>query len=388
MVMPKSGDLSDSQNFLVKPYERLPFVILFLGAMALGTWGVSFLLSQLALVLEPTDPRYTQDLNSMPSHIALALETTNIRYAALAGLIGGLVTGVLQWIVIRPYAPSKRWIAVTCGGIIISSLIASLKNQAALSFYKQAYGATSNSVIFSFSPWILLGLGALLLRYYAQARILKSYARNSNLWVLVPILSGLVVALHTVPITMAQILNPSASQLPIFLSRLHSIINLGFLIQLLPDLVSAIAFCFLLKKSDVSQEEPFWLQAPDMRGIQQNITMWKKTQQQLVEAPRPAPEIPLEHSLSYLVGLNTQGQVVGYSPCDRLSAEQIAATPLANMVESGGENGEAIAKFKVMFRPLSGLSLLPLIRIGRRKLLIGVYVALLLIGLLPRFIGR
>jgi hypothetical protein len=366
MVMPKSGDLSDSQNFLVKPYERLPFVILFLGAMALEKPSVSFLLSQLALVLEPTE----------------------ISYAALAGLIAGLVVGVLQWIVIRQYAPSKRWIAVTCVGVTISSLISSLQRQAVLSAYKQAYSPPNDSFIFSLILWFLLSLSAVLLTYYAQARILKSYARNSNLWVLVPIISGIVVAIHTFPIAMAQIANPSSPQFTLVLSRLHSAINLSFVIQFLQDLISAIAFCFLLKKSDASQEESFWLKAPDMRGIQQNITMWKKTQQQLVEAPRPAPEIPLEHSLSYLVGLNTQGQVVGYSPCDRRSAEQIAATPLANMVEPGGEAGEAIAKFKVMFRPLSGLSLLPLIRIGRRKLMVGVYVALLLIGLLLRFVGR
>jgi hypothetical protein len=387
MVMPKSGDLSDGQNFLVKPYERLPFVILFVGAMALGTWGIDFLTSQLTLVLEPNDPRYTQGIDSMLLRIAPSLGFTNIRYAALAGLIGGLVTGVLQWIVIRAYSPSKRWIAVTCGGIIISSLITSLKNQAALSFYKQDYTVTSSSVIFSFGPWILLGLGVLFLRYYAQARILKSYAKNSNLWVYVPIISGFIVALHTLPIPMVQILNPS-SQLPLFLSHLHSTINLDFLIPLLPGLVSAIAFCFLLKKSDDSQEEPGWLQAPDMKGIPQNITMWKKAQQKIVEAPRPAPETALEHSLSYLVGLNSQGKVVGYSPCDRRSAEQITATPLAQMVEPGGETGEAIAKFKVMFRPLSGLSMLPLIRVGRWKLMIGVYVTLLLIGLLLRFTGR
>jgi hypothetical protein len=366
MVMPKSGDLSDSQNFLVKPYERLPFVILFLGAMALGRWGIDFLLSQLALVLEPTE----------------------ISYAALAGLTAGFIVGILQWIVIRQYAPSKRWIAVTCVGVTISSLISSLQRQAVLSAYKQAYSPPNDSFIFSLILWFLLSLSAVLLTYYAQARILKSYARNSNLWVLVPIISGIVVAIHTLPIAIAQISNPSNSQLALLLSNLYRTINLSFLIQLLPDLVSAIAFCFLLKKSDASQEEPSWLQAPDIKGIPQNITMWKKTQQKLVEAPRPAPETPLEHSLSYLVGLNPQGQVVGYSPCDRLSAEQIAATPLANMVESGGEDGEAIAKFKVMFRPLSGLSLLPLIRIGRRKLVVGVYVALLLIGLLPRFIGR
>jgi hypothetical protein len=366
MVMPKSGDLSDSQNFLVKPYERLPFVILFLGAMVLGKQSVSFLVPQLAIILEPTE----------------------IRYAALAGLIGGFVIGAFQWAVIGKYAPSKRWVAVTCIGVTISSLISSLQSQAVSSFYEQAYSAPKNTFIFSLALWFLLGLSALLLRYYAQARILKSYARNSNLWVLVPIISGIVATIHTLPIAIAQILNPSNSQLALLLSNLYRTINLGFLIQLLPDLVSAIAFCSLLKKSNASQEEPFWLKASDMKGIPQNIAMWKKTQQKLVEAPRPAPEIPLEHSLSYLVGLNSQGQVVGYSPCDRLSEEKIAATPLANMVEAGGEDGEAIAKFKVMFRPLSGLSLLPLIRIGRRKLLIGVYVALLLIGLLPRFIGR
>jgi hypothetical protein len=369
MVMPKSDDLSDSQNFLVKPYERLPFVILFLGAMALGKEGVSFLLSRLTLA-----------------------EPTAISDAALAGLIGGLVIGSIQWLVIRPYSPSKGWIPVTCIGVIISSLISFLQRQAVLAAYSSALGATNGSFTISFAIslglWFLLGLSAMLLRYYAQARILKSYTVNSNLWILVPILSGIVVGAHTLPIAIAQILNPSNPQFPLLLNRLFRIINFGFLINLLPDLISAIAFCFLLKRSDAAQEEPLWLQAPDMRGIPRNITMWKKTQQKLVEAPRPAPETPLEHSLSYLVGLNSQGQVVGYSPCDRLSAEQLAATPLANLVEAGAETGEPIAKFKVMFRPLSGLSLLPLIRIGRRKLLIGVYVALLLIGLLPRFIGR
>jgi hypothetical protein len=346
------------QSFLVRPYERLGFMVRYLAAMVGMQWAMSFLLPWLAQ-------------NLFANGIARTI---------IIGSIQGTILGIVQWLTIRRYIPKMTWIGVTALGIACSAILSLMMQRTIGSNFTMINRPLLSVIIIS----SLLSIVIPFLTAYFQSRLLKPYVINAYLWIWMPLITGIAVGIHRLPSYLGLFANLGtnfAYRVYLINNFLYQAMGIGIVVSLLGPLVQAIVFCYL-RRGPVSEPTSQWLQMPDVKGIKQRWKLWTKVQKQLVSTERPNPEAATEYSLTYLVGFNNQGELVDYQPCDRISAEHIDATPLPLLTQKTLAAPESVAKFKAQFAPLSGLTLLPLIHISLTRMIIWSYVGLLVLGFL------
>ncbi|MEQ9482154.1 hypothetical protein [Coleofasciculus sp. F4-SAH-05] len=90
--MPTSYNFADTQQLLIKPFERLKFVIIFILITALSHVVAYFVYSQPAF--------------------DLLWEESPIQYGVVIGIMQGTLTGAAQWFILRKYISDLKWILV------------------------------------------------------------------------------------------------------------------------------------------------------------------------------------------------------------------------------------------------------------------------------------
>jgi hypothetical protein len=99
--MHTSYNFADAQQLLIKPFDRLRFVLTFV-----LTVGLSEVIAYWICSL----PQFLNNLS----------ERSPIQYGIVTGLIIGAFIGTAQWLVLRKYAPDWKWILIE----VVSSPIA------------------------------------------------------------------------------------------------------------------------------------------------------------------------------------------------------------------------------------------------------------------------
>ncbi|MBD2021170.1 hypothetical protein H6F43_13385, partial [Leptolyngbya sp. FACHB-36] len=102
LPLSESMPLSTSQRFLIPPFQRLRFTVLFMVATGLGWFLVGFVLQSLQ------QPPFT-----------IVWQPQGLLGTFVNGLVAGLIVGATQWIVLRRYVPDWLWMLVTCAGYVM-----------------------------------------------------------------------------------------------------------------------------------------------------------------------------------------------------------------------------------------------------------------------------
>ncbi|HLO88623.1 MAG TPA: hypothetical protein VK203_26935 [Nostocaceae cyanobacterium] len=353
-------NFADAQRLLIKPFERLWFVIIFILATSLSRVAADFICSQPAF--------------------DLLLEQNPIQHGIATGIITGTFIGAFQWLVLRRYIPDWKWILVTS----VSSIFA-ITLQAALSMW-------GRSLFSSFSPsqasntdmtlfvlvQISFGMGITIINGYLQWFVIRPYVIKAKWWIFLPLLTVLAVGI---------------SMSLLYFSTINSSIILRFnryILQLtILGAAQAVGFCILKKKSateDNLLQSPLAL-APDI------VNYWdiQKLEKKLYASLSKKWGTDLSTSrgeLTYLVGVNRSGVIISSEPMNHASADNIHQTPLPELISNSSsaaleaEHLTSLAKFQVVFIPPAKIQIyswrgIPLIWLG-----ITVYVAIIVISLL------
>jgi hypothetical protein len=336
-----SGDASTLQRhfqrFLVPPFQRFQFVLLFV-----LTTGAGWVLVELVL--------------RFPSTVVLPpLGQDGLLAAFVNGLVVGLIIGASQWLVLRPYIPDWLWIVATTTGYVIStttlqawvSILAQILNP----FLSGAGVHLPAPALFAISQAseILLATVCTIWLGLAQWLLLRQYSRPSWSWVFVPSLAILLSS------TMLSLLN-----LPGF-AQIHTWLNLAVLTIGILGITQAIAFCTLYQRRDGSASESASAlhTAPEISNYGQVQKLRKRLHQRLQQHWQS--EISSDRPLTYQVGITGGGAIAACEPETQLAAEFVQQTPLYAVEESASDlsnfPAQSLARFQVTFRPSGSLEI-------------------------------
>ena len=360
--MATSYSFAKAQHLIIKPFERIGFITLFVLMSILSKFIAAFIYSQ------PT--------------FELLWEQSQMQYGIASGIISGTFIGAAQWLIIRKYISDWKWILVT--GLVTTCMTV-------FGIVQQSFLSPTNSllrqeifrweiVIFSISMPILI----LIISGYMQWYILRPYIAQTRWWIFIYLIA--------VPVFLAlPILEYSTNG---FLRFNRDIVNLTAL-----PMTQAIGFCMLDKKS--INEHPI-LQSP--LALAPDVVNFRDVQRlaKILDAKISRTwKIDLEMSikqLNYLVGINENNSDIIYEPIDQFSLEQVDQTPLPELTNNlrvtalEKEDLTSVAKFKVIFSPLSEFQIhswrgIPLLWIGVALyigvVVISIFCAKLQIDILP-----
>ncbi len=186
---------------------------------------------------------------------------------------------------------------------------------------------------------------------YLEWYVLRPHVAPARWWILVPFLATIVGGVPIVLKSLILILSPN-------LSLLLSPFNSSFISLTMLPAIQAIGFCALKKKS--SDDRPI-LQTP--LAVATDITNYweieriKKTLDIRISRIWKTDLEPADGKLTYLVGVDRNCTQIAYEPIDRNSLDNIALTPLPELVESSNylagaaALSTAFAKFQVVLAP-------------------------------------
>lgn len=345
---------ANSQTLLIKPFDRLRFVLVFI---------IATILSRIAADFISTQPAFD-----------LLWERSQIQYGIVTSFIAGVLVGASQWLVIRRYISDWKWILVSCFVLIPFTTIKTLLN-----IWFQSTIA-SGSALSGQEEWmmqiiaLITIIGTLLMIGYLQWYVLRRYVSDARWWTFMPSIALTIVAV-------------------VYLLRYltHNLFPLNqdiFNITILPA-TQAISFC-LLKRRIVSEQpitQSSLALAPDL------VNYWeiKKLEQKLRARIRKIWIVELETAkkLSYLVGINQTGEIVAYEPLDRDSADLVHETPLPQLAANTHARNHhpddltSFAKFQIAFAPPGIVQIYSLRGVPFVWLGIAIYSIILLISTLP-----
>jgi hypothetical protein len=353
---------------LIRSYERISFVFIFILATLCG-----HLLANGILSLSIFD--------------TLSEPTSRIPYALASGsLLGGLV-GAFQWLVLRKYVPDKMWIVATWLGTILISLLSAFMNVARQALVPNPFtnltvpppSGTTMALLMIAS--LITSLAGLYLSGYLQLRVLRSYTVNGKWWSFWPIIAGGLRSLHASPVIFFGMIMSNFQAATIaswFSSRL--------LHMLLPAATQAIAFCYLNRKPPTLDETTIdtptapWQQSPELGSYWRSLALSAPLYRKLTRSWKS--DLTIEQSLSYQIGVNAQGEIMGYEPNSPVALEYVDQTPLLDLVSNlPTDTAMPLARFNATFAPPAAIYLTPLRQISRRRLIITTYLIITIAGL-------
>ena len=146
--MHTSYNFADAQRMLIKPFERVGFVTIFV-----LTTGLS---------------QFVADLVSRQPTFDLLWERSQMQYGIATGIIAGMFTGASQWLILRKYVSDWKWILVVG---VSTTCIATI--QTAGYIWKESLFSSVNSLsgreIFHWETLIFLiltSIGAIFISVY------------------------------------------------------------------------------------------------------------------------------------------------------------------------------------------------------------------------------
>jgi hypothetical protein len=321
-----SYTFADAQRFLIKPFERFRFVIIFVLATSLG--------------------QIVGDLISSQPTFYFLWERNPIQYAIANGTISGVLVGILQWVILRKYIPDWKWIFV-----VALTFIFTISVQTALELRRTSSIVLSDSVSsVGGSPIdgivsLLVLIGTLLISGYLQWFVLRPYVTKARWWILIPCIALLAGGI----VFFMRFLTSNWLKLDM----------LAIDLTLLPA-VQGVGFCILKHKFAGQQtilQAPLAL-APDI------VNYWdiQRLQKILYRSISRTWKTDLglsEGQLTYLVGVDDSGTKIVYAPMTQTAADNVSQTPLPECAIAdrdntlAAENLNRFAKCHVVFKPPS-----------------------------------
>jgi hypothetical protein len=309
----------NAQTLLIKPAERVRFVLLFLLATVGGLLVAKYIIHQL-------DRQFFGDQCTIPC-------------AIVEGGIAGTLVGTLQWLVLRSYLPSRMWIVV----FTLCSVLFNCSNAASTMITHSIFSEQVQTSQLTVPPtlFLIINMAIALAFGYLQWLVLRPYVLKARWWIILPLAVGVSGGL----IFCIFILAPSLNHYGLFAFNAETIRLTGL------ASVQAIAFCLLQRKS---RENP-WLNsplalAPDVSGYWENRRLAKKLYAQITKAWKR--NLESNEKLVYFVGVDRTGSITQYEPMSSVATEDVKQTPLPDLTAgSEVESLTPLAKYKVTFIP-------------------------------------
>ena len=315
---------ANSQKLLIKPFDRLRFVLVFITATILSQIAASFISNQPAF--------------------DLLWERSQIQSGIVTGIISGVLLGASQWLVIRKYISDWKWILVSCFVATVAITI-----RTSIDLWVQSVIA-SGSALSGQEQWVILTviislitvIGTFLMSGYLQWYVIRRYVTDARWWIFMPSIVAAILAV----VGLVRYLTHN------LFSFDQNIVNMTIL-----PATQAIGFCLLKRK--IVREQPISQSslalAPDL------VNYWsiRKLEKQLRSQIDRIWMTDLETAkkLNYLVAINQTGEIVAYEPLDRDSADLVRETPLPQLAENAhnqscyAEDLTSFAKFQITFTP-------------------------------------
>jgi hypothetical protein len=355
---------ANSQTLLIKPFDRLRFVLVFITVTILSSIAASFI---------STQPAFD-----------LLWERSQIQYGIVTGIISGVLLGASQWLVIRKYISDWKWILVSCFVATVAITIRTsidLRVQSAIAS-GAALSGQEQWVILTVIISLITAIGTFLMSGYLQWYVIRRYVTDARWWIFMPSIVAAILAV----VGLVRYLTHN------LFSFDQNIVNMTIL-----PATQAIGFC-LLKRKIVSEQpisQSSLALAPDL------VNYWniRKLEKQLRSQIDRIWMTDLETTkkLSYLVGSNQTGEIVAYEPLEREarhqggrdSADLVQQTPLPQLAENThalnyqAEDFTSFAKFHITFTPPGIVQIYSLRGVPFVWLGIAIYSIIILISILP-----
>jgi hypothetical protein len=324
----KSFSYSDYPKFLIKPEQRVKFIFLFV--------ALNLLLQQILPLL----------FGKLPLRFWEVYPQNSFGNVIIVGLVWGLFTGTVQWLLVRQYIPTWHFLQATTLGyclFIISSelfnihwnsLIERINDSQASYFYFLLFISAISSILFA------------EFFYFSQWLVIRKYTQSCRWWLWLPIINSISLL-----ITFPWLIKPYLSY---FFSLNEDIllllppIDLSFFSRGIWITVHAIAFCLLHKKhyDSINFISNFnSLSIPEITNYKQIYPLKKQIEKQINQNWKD--DLDLDCNLTYLIRVNQFGSITNYHCCDKCSEENINLTPILDIVTV--ENNEPITELKVAF---------------------------------------
>jgi len=359
------------QRFLIPPFDRLKFTILFVLANGLG-WLL------VILVLRPLQN----------SALSASWQEGEILGTVVSGFVSGLVIGAMQWLAIRRYVPSWLWIIASSAGYVILMTVLQgwrlflreLFQNGTISGLLRGLPPTSLLVLVGVTGVIFTALCTIWLGL-AQWLVLRRYAGPSWGWVFVP--------------SIAVLLSSSLFSIKTFLLALKVFLPLdaGVLGAGVLGITQAIALSALQRREKApNTQNNFLATAPEILSFRQVRILATRLRKQLKQAWRK--EVLSDRPLTYTVGVDKEGTILAYEPANQPTTDFKGQTPLSQLIRSpetpsADVNSQPLTRFQVTFMPSGKLKLLSWRGVPLAWIAIGMLTAIILASaIVPSLIGK
>ncbi|WP_421654519.1 hypothetical protein [Leptothermofonsia sp. ETS-13] len=358
---------SQLQQFLILPFNRLRFTILFVIATGLGGVLVESILGP----LQKTGlPAFWQSQGMLGTFVS--------------GLVFGLIVGAVQWLVLRQYVAEPLWIlANTVGYVLFLTTSQGWNNLIGRMMMIKSIPVGQNDLPVQLVFFAMSGFGVILAAIsaiwlgLAQWLVLRQYARSGWGWVFVP---PIAQVLSFILLSSSFLL--SMLQIPLFPHT--GVLRAGVL-----GTVEAIALCALSKKfyQPPDVDSAGLASTPELLDYRRVQSLANQLKRQLNYTWNG--EMNCDRPLTYLVGVNEAGAIAAYEAMNQPAQDNVNQTPLPNLLTVLPERSETdppqpLAKFQVAFLPSGSLEVIswrgiPLLWIGL-GMLVAVYGVSAIVG--------
>jgi hypothetical protein len=372
--MSTSYSFTDTQKALIKPFDRIKFIIAFIFLTI-----ASQLVAHYFVAAQPA--------------FQLLRERSYIQYSVASGAIFGTFSGAAQWLVLRRYIRDWRWILVAA-----LSTIVLLSVQGVFDAWKESLfasrGLNQIPILLLAIVSLSMTIGQSFLSGYLQWFVISPYVKSALWWIRIPFIAALTVGLLSALVVLTNtwfnldvLRNEDSIRLIILevltVSRkslgsisVLDLISFSFLRMSVLPIIQAISFCLLNKKSINDQatlQSPLAL-APDIVDYW-DIKRLEKILYLNINRLWKADLSMADGQLTYLVGVSHSGAILAYESMDQASTDNVSQTPLPELaIAPQDETMEAqpsmaFAKFQVVFMPPGILQInawrgIPLLWIG------------------------
>lgn len=354
-------------QFLIPPFDRLKFTLLYVLATGFGWLLVEGILGSLRTPF-----------------ISAFWQPQGMLGTLVMGLVSGLILGATQWLVLRRYVPDWLWILANAAGYVLFMI--TLQGWRDTIFARLATLSSQNLFWIGGLIGVILAVLCAVWLGFAQWLVLRAYAKPSWGWIFVPSIAILLAfSLFAGSLLL--------SQAGFFLPLDARVLGAGAF-----GTTQAIALCFLSKRTTGTFYAPNSLlaTAPEMLDYGKVQSLVEPLERRLNQAWNQ--EISSDRPLIYQIGVDETGAIAAYESLDQSALDHADQTPLPDLlrspIEPGGvEPPPPLARFQITFLPSGSLEIIswrgiPLLWIGFGMIITVILVAAIagyLAGKLPEF---
>ena len=353
--MSETYSFTVAQRLLIKPFERVRFVVFFILYTSLCQ-GILFFIFQ------------------QPAFDAL-WKQSKYQYAIVTGIITGTFVGASQWLVVRKYVPDWKWILAVSIGSTFISYASTAQGAASDSILHNSTNPVLNlQVVLFFLGTIIFSVCTFFLDGYLQWLVLRPYIVAAKWWLFLHFIALIL--------TLIPIIIPSLT---------HGLVRFdsGVLLVAIKPAAQAISFCILYKKIANNTQREVSSQVESNLSVAPNIVNYWRIQslgRKLYKSLNRVWQTDLNcnEQLIYLIGVNSNGTIFDYKPMNQAAIDYIDQTPLPNLTHhSDSTDSLYLAKFQVVFTPPATVKIyscsgIPLLWLG-----VGVYLVIIGISTYP-----